>query len=257
MAGRVPVLYTEKDTFLHRLDPRTKVIMLVLSFVYVLLAPSWRWMAGLVAVGALTAVVARLPKVWTAVLLLLQLPNILGLIGLPALFQLVFEGSVTWEGSVQLGVTLALAWLGTLLLSSALFSSMRLEQLTDGMRGLKLPEVACFAVQYVFLLLYVGISDIMRILDSMKVRGFRLETRNPLTLAREMPHVMVPALFTIVRRANTMTGVLRMRGYARRERRSPVSLGRFRLADGASLAGATSALAVLVAYSPESLLGWG
>jgi len=52
-------------------------------------------------------------------------------------------------------------------------------EITDGLRGPGVPEFVCFTLEYVFLLFYVTISDLFRIIDGMKVKGLGIETRNP------------------------------------------------------------------------------
>ena len=88
MALRVPVLYTEKDTFLHRRDPRAKWLLFLLLVLFLYTAPSWPWMVGVAAVGLAMAAVAKLSWKWLLVLWLLQLPNSLALVVIPAVRDL-------------------------------------------------------------------------------------------------------------------------------------------------------------------------
>jgi hypothetical protein len=44
----------------------------------------------------------------------------------------------------------------------------------------------------------------------MKIKGVNLETRNPITLAGNLPKLMIPVLFVTIRRAPTIMAVLGM-----------------------------------------------
>lgn len=214
----VPVLHTEQDTVLHRRDPRVKVGLFVLLIGFLFTAPGWQWMAILTALGALVCWLARVPSrylIWA--LVIVQLPNFLGILSIPVIGGLA-AGDLKYDADIADGLKLVFAWAGALLLSFGLFSTMKVEELTRGLRGLKLPEAFCFAVGYSFLLLYLSLSDVLRIADAMKIKGVRLETRNPLHLLAAMPRLMTPALFAIARRGTTMVAVMEMRGFSFRQR---------------------------------------
>lgn len=81
-----------------------------------------------------------------------------------------------------------------------------------------------FTVGYAFVLLYTSIGDILRIADAMKVKGLRLETRNLLTFLAAVPRMIIPAVFTIIRRANTMMAVMELRGFSAIRSQRPATL---------------------------------
>lgn len=233
--ARVPVLYTEQDTVLHRRDPRVKVFLFVLLLAYLFAAPSWQWMLILTGLGAVVCVLARVPVkylVWA--LVIVQLPNFIGILSVPVIGDLR-EGALHYDKDMAAALKLVFAWAGALLLSFGLFSTMKVEELTDGLRGLRLPEAACFAVGYAFLLLYLSLSDIFRITDAMKIKGVDLETKNPFRLLMSLPRLMIPALFTTVRRGMTMIAVLGMRGFTFSKRRRKSERAKFDVGDAAML----------------------
>ncbi|WP_435195487.1 energy-coupling factor transporter transmembrane component T family protein [Natronomonas sp. EA1] len=213
MKRRVPVIYNDRDTWVHRRDPRAKLGLFVLLLSYLYLAPTWEWMLAMVAVGFGLAIVARVPPIWIGALLLLQVPNVLGILAFPAIERMATGGSA-FGGDFDFGLKLAFSWQAALLVSASLFTTMELTEITDGLRGLGVPELVCFTLEYVLLLFYVTISDLFRIMDGMKVKGLELETRNPIRFARNVPSLAVPMFMSVLRRSNTMMSVLTMRGYS-------------------------------------------
>lgn len=244
--ARVPILYNDRDTFLHQRDPRSKLILFGLLVVLLYVAPTWTWMLGLTVLGLLMAAVARVPPKWLGVLWLLQVPNVIGLLVIPAAGQL-FAGDFSLTGNLLIGLKLSLAWSAALFVSISLFTTMRVDELADGLRGLHLPEVVCFTVEYTFLLMYLSVNDIFRVADAMKLKGVNLETRNPVRLMRNLPWLIIPAIFTIVRRASTMMSVLQMRGFsftARPDRELPSNFG---VADATLVAGGIAVFSAALA----------
>ena len=228
---RVPLFYTDHDTFLHRLDPRAKVLWLLFVVLFLFSAPPMSWMVAFAVVGVVTAAVARVPAKWLAVVLLIQVPNIIGFIVIP-LVAGVLAGDVSLTSDVRFGVRLGAAWLGAVAVFAGLFSTMRIDQFTDGMRGVGAPKVVANAFGYAFRLLYNSIDDLLRIVDGLRIRGLDLDTRNPLALVRRVPTVLVPAVATVARRSSAMMSTLRLRGFTVAGGNRPViALGRIGVAE--------------------------
>ncbi|MGF1471826.1 MAG: energy-coupling factor transporter transmembrane component T family protein [Rubrobacteraceae bacterium] len=213
MSIQVPVVYHETDSFFHRRDSRIKVALFGVMAVFIFLAPTWQWMLAFTGVGIAMAFVAKLQPRWAIVLFLLQVPNILALLIGPTVFEAI-SGDFSFNEDIRTGLKLSLTWAGALFVSISLASTMEVDEITDGMRGLKLPEAFCFLIGYVFVLFYVSISDILRVADAMRIKGVQLETKNPFRFVAGLPRLLVPAIFVIVRRAGTMMSVLQMRGFS-------------------------------------------
>jgi energy-coupling factor transport system permease protein len=211
---RVPVLHTDKDTVVHRRDPRVKLVLfgLVIAFLYT--APSWPWMLGATFFGLLLSVTARVPSKALVILWLLQIPNFVGLVIVPITRGYLVGDPLHFEADLAFGLRLGLAWSAALFLSLALLSTMAPDELTDGMRGLKVPEPLCFLVGYAFLLMYVSLSDIARTVDAMKLKGSELSIRRPVSAVRNAVKLFVPATIVMARRASTMMSTLQLRGFS-------------------------------------------
>lgn len=239
----VPVIYNDRDTFLHRRDPRVKLLTFAALVLFLYVAPTWQWMLVLFSIGVGLAVVARVKAKWLLGLAALQIPNILGFVAFPALERLA-AGRGAFAGDFGFGLKLAFSFPAALFVSAALFTTMRETEIVDGLRGMGVPEFACFTFEYAFLLLYTVLADILRIADGLKMKGVAIETRNPLKMARSLPKLGVPAIITVFRRSNTMMAVLRMRGYPLEDIEASRTEFSFDAGDAALLAGALVVLGV-------------
>jgi energy-coupling factor transport system permease protein len=210
---RVPVIQTGRDSFMRRRDPRVKVAMFIMLILFIYLAPNWVWMAGMVGVGVLLAVLSRAPVRWLAVLLALQIPNMLGLIIIPAIGQL-WAGDFAFDSELQFGVKLALAWVAAILIGVSIISSMEIDELVEGMKGIGVPKRLAFAVGYVFLLAYLGFNDILRITEAMRLKGMELSLKRPFGMLADIVRMTPPMVFTVVRRGANMSAALNVRGFS-------------------------------------------
>lgn len=251
---RVPLLYTEKDTFLHRRDPRVKLLLfgLVIAFLYT--APTWHWMLGATLVGLVLSIVARVPLWVLGLLWLLQLPNFLGLVVIPLYQDLAAGDFAPFDGDLDFGLKLGFAWSAALFMSLALLSTMSPDKIADGMRGLRVPEPLCFLVGYSFLLMYASMSDIFRTVDAMKLKGIELTVRRPIRTLSNMAKLFVPAIIILARRASTMMATLQMRGFSFTHRPA-TNLGPVGAADLTLAAAAIACFAVvaLTRFAPSVL----
>ncbi|SHG79552.1 energy-coupling factor transporter transmembrane component T family protein [Halobaculum gomorrense] len=239
----VPVVYNDYDTFLHRRDPRVKLLAFAALVLFLYVAPTWHWMIAMFGIGVGLAIVARVNPKWLLALAALQIPNILGFVAFPAI-ERVLAGRGAFAGDFGFGLKLAFSFPAALFVSASLFTTMRETEITDGLRGLGVPEFVCFTFEYAFLLLYTVFADILRIADGLKLKGVAIETRNPLRMARNLPKLGVPAIITVFRRSTTMMAVLRMRGYPLDDLQESRTPFKFDFGDAALLAFAVGVLAV-------------
>lgn len=252
---RVPLLYTEKDTFLHRRDPRIKLVLFGLVIVFLYTAPTWQWMVGATVLGLALSIVARVPPLALLILWLLQLPNFLGLVIIPLSQDLVAGDLSPFDGDLDFELRLGFAWSAALFLSLALLSTMSPDKLTDGMRGLRFPEPLCFLVGYAFLLMYASLADIFRTVDAMKIKGIELSFRRPIRAIGNAAKLFVPAIIIMARRASTMMSTLQLRGFSFTRRRPTTTLGPIGVADVAVLVTALALLTIVALVRFTTMLG--
>jgi energy-coupling factor transport system permease protein len=232
MPSRVPALYQDRDSVIHRRDARVKIVLFGLLFIFLFVAPNWRWMLVPLVLGLLLAVMARTSWKWLLVLWVIHLPSILVLLGIP-LFEQWRAGKFEINDDLDTGLRLALAWTASIVVSVSLFSTVRPDDLRNGLWGPGVPAVAAFAVGLTYRLLYTALSEVFQIADAMKLKGVELEMKHPVRLIRNSLKLSLPVLFTVVRRGPTLMAALEMRGALKGLQHS--GLGKFDFGDAALL----------------------
>ncbi|MEO0983005.1 MAG: ATP-binding cassette domain-containing protein [Pseudomonadota bacterium] len=215
----VPTLQVRRDGWWARRDPRVKWAIFFGLILFIYIAPDWRWMAATTAVGVVMALTARPSPGWLAFSLLVQVPNVLGLVLLPLL-----GGGATSEEELAFGLRLGLGWVAAILFGISLLSSMEIPEMVAGLRGLGLPKRFSFVIGYSFLLIYLSLADFAGFLRSLRVSGEALSLQRPFRLARSAATLFVPVIATVARRGGAMAVALEAGQSARV--RSPFQLKR-------------------------------
>ncbi len=219
--------YFPGDTPVHRLDPRTKLVLTLVYIVAIFLVGSWGGYAlAAAALAAVTALAHIQPKalikglkplifiiVFTAVLNLFFTP------GEDYLFRWKFI-KITWTGldraaAMVLRVLLLVA--GTFLLTyttSPLAITDGLERLLSPLKKLHVPVyelslMMCIALRFIPLL----IEETDRIMSAQKARGADLETGTLAQRAKALLPLLIPLFVSSFRRADELATAMECRCY--------------------------------------------
>ncbi len=175
--------YSDLNSFIHKLDPRTKLITTMAFILAVALTPPNRWQA-FVSYFFLIATLMFLSKVPVLYILkrsLVIMPFVL----LIAIFVPFFkEGeiagsyniwlwqvSVTYSGLQVLWNILAKAWLSILSLI-LLTSTTKITNLLMGLEQLHLPRVMIMILSFMYRYIFVLVDEVMRMKQARDSRNF-------------------------------------------------------------------------------------
>ena len=216
------------ESLLHRLDPRTKLIGLLVMVGAVFISPSMSGIAASTAAVVCLAVLSRAGwKIWWYALARFFWMLII-VLGVNLLFRQdgrpVFAGEielpVTWEGversvglTAQLGLAIVLSLIVTLTTSPSQLArafeclGRPLERLGVPVRDLTMTVL--LAMRFLPLLHH----ELQTIVDAQKSRGVELAAGTPVFRARNFVSVLVPALSGALRRADILATAMTARGF--------------------------------------------
>ncbi|MBO7670712.1 MAG: energy-coupling factor transporter transmembrane protein EcfT [Oscillospiraceae bacterium] len=216
--------YFPGDTPVHRLDPRTKLILVVLYIIALFQAKNWPSYLLLILVTAVCMAVSHIsPKN-----IFKGLKPMLFVIALTALLNLFYtqgtpvrEGwPITWEGidrAVKMMLRITLLITGTFLLTyttSPMSLTDGLESLLRPLKKLKVPVhemtlMMSMALRFIPTL----IEETDKIMSAQKARGADFETGNLLQRARALLPILVPLFVSSFRRADELAIAMESRCY--------------------------------------------
>ena len=251
--------YFPGDTVIHRLDPRTKLILVVVYIVALFIANTYVAYAILIAVIAAAVAIS---KVSPGAILRNLKPLIIILILTVVLNMFYTDGRVlvqfwifkiTAEGitrSIQMLLRIVLLITGTFLLTyttSPIALTDGMEMLLSPLKRLKVPVhemtmMMSMALRFIPTL----IEETDKIMSAQKARGADFETGTLIQRAKALIPILVPLFVSSFRRADELAIAMECRCYHGGEGRTRMKVLRFSRADYIALALGVVFLAVVI-----------
>ena len=251
------------NTIAHRLDPRTKLLLVVLFIVALFQARGW------VAYGVLTLTVAACMGVShiSARNIFKGLKPMIFILALTGVLNIFYTGGtpilpgwiITWEGiarAIQMVLRIVLLITGTFLLTyttSPIALTDGLELLLNPLKKLRFPVhemtiMMSMALRFIPTL----IEETDKIMSAQKARGADFETGSLMDRAKALLPVLVPLFVSAFRRADELAVAMESRCYHGGEGRTRMKQLIFQGRDYIALA-----LGVLLLAGIICLKKWG
>ena len=249
--------YFPGDTPVHRLDPRTKLIAVIIYIVALFQASSWL-SYGVVAVFVISVMVIShisLKNIFSG------LKPMLIIITLTALLNIFYtEGTpvregwiVTYEGidkSLKMILRIVLLICGTFLLTyttSPISLTDGLERLLSPLKKLKVPVheltmMMSMALRFIPSL----IEETDKIMSAQKARGADFETGSLINRAKALIPILVPLFVSSFKRADDLAVAMECRCYNGGEGRTRMKVLRMEARDYIAFAVCVALLAVII-----------
>jgi energy-coupling factor transport system permease protein len=250
-------LYTDRRTFLHRLNPIAKVLGLLCFFVaaFVSEQPSL-----LLPVSAGVALLILLAGAWRNVCRL-RLLFVLVFVMTFVIWTLFFRGGLPWIAWGPLGVSAAslrfalgmAIKLTTFLGVGVLFlSTTKVEEFAYALTRVGVPYKLGFTMTMAFRLVPVFLEAALSVVQAQRCRGFDFDEGSLFQRMRRYVPVIVPVFMGALRRADGMAMALEARGFQSRHPRTGFQQFPFRRGDAVALA-----LMLALALLYLALWHWG
>ena len=216
--------YFPGDTVVHRLDPRTKLILVIAFIVGLFAAKGWPSYAVIIAVTALSLRVSKIKpgsafkglKPIIFIIILTALLNILYTDGTP-----VAEGwPITWQGiekAIMMSLRIIILIIGTFTLTyttSPIALTDGMELLMNPLKKIRVP-VHEMSMMMSMALSFIPslIKETDKIMSAQKARGADFETGNLLQRAKALLPILVPLFVSSFRRADELAVAMESRCY--------------------------------------------
>ena len=240
-------LYLDKASPVHRLDPRTKIFLLLGSFVAAVLffqpGPLLVLLLVLLLYGAIGRALGNLRRIWF-LLLSIAIVSVMSWSVFARGSTLLFW-RVTWEGFLY-GVGAAIK-IDSMIIAGLIFlSTTKAEEIILGLIRLRVPYQAAFAFSLAIRMVPTIIGTALTVTEAQRSRGLNLESGGPLARLRKHIPLLVPIFLHTLRNTDQLAKALESRGFgARRERTSYLVVG-FHAADALALVAGALVLAIFL-----------
>lgn len=175
--------YSDRDSFIHRLDPRTKFITTLVFILAVALTPPNRWQvfALYFLLIATLLLFSKVPIFYVFKRSLVIIPFVLMVAIFIPFFKegevagsyniWLWQVSVTYSGLQVLWNILAKAWLSILSLI-LLTSTTKLANLLKGLEQLRMPKLMVMILSFMYRYIFVLVDEVMRMKQARDSRSF-------------------------------------------------------------------------------------
>ena len=238
------------DTVVHRLDPRTKLLAVILYIVALFCAKSVYAYGIVIAVLAICVIASRVPlkaltkglKPVYIIVAFTALMNLFFTVGTP-ICDVWLLRRISWEGihsAAAMVVRIILLIMGTFLLTyttSPISLTDALEHLLSPLKKIKLP-VHELAMMMSIALRFIPtlIEETDKIMSAQKARGADFESGNIFRRAKALVPILVPLFISAFRRADELATAMECRCYHGGEGRTALHVLKYKAADWLVLA---------------------
>ena len=216
--------YFPGDTVVHRLDPRTKLLLVIIYIVGLLNSVGWASYAFVILVTALSMAISKIKprsalkglKPLVIIIILTAVLNIFYTDGTP-----IVEGwIITWEGierAVMMSLRIILLIVGTFMLTyttSPIALTDGLEIMMGPLKKIKIPVhemsmMMSMALRFIPTL----IEETDKIMSAQKARGADFDSGNLFQRAKALLPILVPLFVSALRRADELAVAMESRCY--------------------------------------------
>ena len=253
--------YFPGDTVAHKLDPRTKILLVVL---YIAALFTAKGLLGYAVMAVCLAVCVRISKVGIRqlvrglkpVLFIIIFTGILNLFFTPGDRYLIEFGFLRisdtgLKNAVFMVVRIMLLIMGTFLMTyttSPISLTDGLERLLNGLKRFHVP-VHELAMMMSIALRFIPtlIEETDKIMSAQKARGADFESGNIIQKAKALIPILVPLFISAFRRADELATAMECRCYHGGEGRTALHVLHYRAADYLSLLGFIALTAAIIA----------
>ena len=216
--------YFPGDTVAHRLDPRTKLLLVIIYIVGLFNAVGWASYAFVILITALSMAISKIKpksalkglKPLVIIIILTAVLNIFYTGGTP-----IIEGwIITWEGierAVMMSLRIILLIVGTFMLTyttSPIALTDGLEIMLNPLKKIKIPVhemsmMMSMALRFIPTL----IEETDKIMSAQKARGAEMDTGGLVKKAKSLIPVLIPLFVSAFKRANELATAMECRCY--------------------------------------------
>ncbi len=252
--------YFPGNSPIHRLDPRTKLLLLVGYIVALFTADNWLSYLAVFGFLAATIAISTIPlkaivsgmKPLVMILIFTGILNIFFTTGENVIVKF-WVITIYWEGIVRALFMMARILMlitGTFLLTyttSPIALTDGLESLLSPLKKLRMPVhelsmMMCIALRFIPTL----IEETDRIMSAQKARGADFESGNLLKRVKSLVPILVPLFISAFRRADELAVAMECRCYQGGDGRTKMKLLRYKLVDFKAFAAGFCMICIIV-----------
>jgi len=225
-------LYRDENTYMQRLDPRTKLFIMLVTFIAALTFDSISKLVVLgllvLAYGASGRMLSNLKRIQLILLMIAIFSVVVWSLMGPGTTRI--WGPITMEGFLY-GIATGIK-INIMIIAGMIFlGSTKIEEISLALQKLKVPYRVAFAFSTALRLVPMIVSNSYIIIKAQKSRGLNLDSGSVMTRVKKYVPLLVPVLVSVIRNTNIFAMALESKGFGYNDRRSSYLEIGFKAAD--------------------------
>ncbi|WOF15318.1 energy-coupling factor transporter transmembrane protein EcfT [Methanoplanus sp. FWC-SCC4] len=218
------ICYIQKDSPVHRLDPRTKLLILILLSVSVLIDANLLRTLLLFGVVLFAAYISGLFSKWAGALRYI-LPFMIFIVVIDAFFCSfhsgteffsadfwIFHPRVT-EGSVNFAASMGVRLLAIGGFSFLFIMTTSYSDFVKSLQAMKIPRMLSFSLGFALKSITSLSGDLHAIMDAQRSRGLEFDRDSIIKNSDKMFSLFVPMTVSVMNRSSNVCDAMQCRGY--------------------------------------------
>jgi len=207
-------IYLDRKTFFHKLDPRTKIVILLAAFVLILYFENPLWVLPLTLLillhGYFSESLVNLKRI-RLIMIILTISSMI--------LWSFFSNGVTpfvWVielEAFQFAMARTMVMLSLITEGMIFLSTTRTEEFVLGMIRFGLPYRVGFAISTAFRMVPTIVSNVFIIAQAQRSRGLDLDSGNLLQRIRKYIPLLIPVFVSTIRNTNVFGMALEAKGF--------------------------------------------
>lgn len=225
-------IYLDRKTFFHKLDPRTKIVILLAAFVLILYYENPLWVLPLALIillhGYFSESLVNLKRI-RLIMIILTISSMV-LWSFFASGETPFVWVIELE-AFQFAIARTMVMLSLITEGMIFLSTTRTEEFVLGMIRLGLPYRVGFAISTAFRMVPTIVSNVFIIAQAQRSRGLDLDSGNLLQRIRKYIPLLIPVFVSTIRNTNVFGMALEAKGFGAQNDRTYFYSSEFGKAD--------------------------
>jgi len=214
-------LYLDNDTFLHRLDPRTKMLVMLATFVVALMFYSLNTLLILSAVVLIYGLVGKTLSNLKRIRFILLMIFLFSVV----LWSLTYGGEPKLLGPISLegilyGIVIGIKFDIMIIAGMIFLSSTKVEEISLGLVKIKVPYRGAFAFATAIRMVPMIVATSYTISQAQRSRGLDLDSGNLVERAKKYIPLLIPTIISVIRGTNVFAMALESKGFGYSEDRT-------------------------------------
>jgi energy-coupling factor transport system permease protein len=229
-------LYLDKNTFLHKLDPRTKIFSTLSLFVLSLIFNNPFYLFILFCFIFILVFLSKsfinIKKLWIILILLFFFSSIFWSLFLESKTPFIkINKFVIGYEALLYGIAMGFRLVSMLIAGIIFLSTTKIEEFTEALQKIGVPFPLSFAISFAFRLVPTFIGTASTVIQAQKSRGLDLNSGNFFQrILRHIP-LIIPVFVYGIRNANFLAMALESKGFGKYKKRESYLELRMKISD--------------------------